>query len=53
MKSIDYLKIELLQLIITVVQKLNQGTLREIGVIFPEPLFCDTFFWQKKYQKKK
>jgi hypothetical protein len=25
---------------VTVVQKLNQGTRREMGVIFPEPLSC-------------
>jgi hypothetical protein len=35
---------------VTVVQKLNQGTRRKMGVLFFGWLFCDTFFPQKKYQ---
>jgi hypothetical protein len=35
----------------TVVQELNQGARRKMGVLFFGRLFCDTFFPQKKYQK--
>jgi hypothetical protein len=51
--------IELLQYLITVVLELNQGILSvssidETDHLFPAKLqdWCDTFFAQKKYQKK-
>jgi hypothetical protein len=51
MKKFEYINdSRILNAEVTVALKLNQGTCRKRDVIFSDPLFCDTFFWQKKYQ---